>query len=235
MYNVFAGGDGMLDLTNWNSQITSKMPLDLEVVLDSDYYQETEIQGLSPIHVNGVIYWNDNDELTADLQITGTMKLLDAIDMQEVDYPFAVTLSEEKIENFKKDQNTLDLNELLWENIVLEIPLKYTKVEDFSNYDKDTNTLTFTDMNDETATVNGNIYAEILPSLQGIKLKKYQTYLKDLSFVSLPTFKELIKVDEFTLNQNDSTCEFTINDSFIENIYCETDTQVVNISFVNIE
>lgn len=103
------------------------------------------------------------------------------------------------------------------------------------NYDKDTNTLTFTDMNDETATVNGNIYAEILPSLQGIKLKKYQTYLKDLSFVSLPTFKELIKVDEFTLNQNNSTCEFTINDSFIENIYCETDTQVVNISFVNIE
>ena len=100
------------------------------------------------------------------------------------------------------------------------------------NYDKDTNTLTFTDMNDETATVNGNIYAEILPSLQGIKLKKYQTYLKDLSFVSLPTFKELIKVDEFTLNQNNSTCEFTINDSFIENIYCETDTQVVNISFV---
>ena len=103
------------------------------------------------------------------------------------------------------------------------------------NYDKDTNTLTFTDMNDETATVNGNIYAEILPSLQGIKLKKYQTYLKDLSFVSLPTFKELIKVDEFTLNQNNSACEFTINDSFIENIYCETDTQVVNISFVNIE
>ncbi len=103
------------------------------------------------------------------------------------------------------------------------------------NYDKDTNTLTFTDMNDETATVNGNLYAEILPSLQGIKLKKYQTYLKDLSFVSLPTFKELIKVDEFTLNQNNSTCEFTINDSFIENIYCETDTQVVNISFVNIE
>ena len=133
MYNVFAGGDGMLDLTNWNSQITSKMPLDLEVVLDSDYYQETEIQGLSPIHVNGVIYWNDNDELTADLQITGTMKLLDAIDMQEVDYPFAVTLSEEKIKKKKKDQNTLDLNELLWENIVLEIPLKYTKVEDFSN------------------------------------------------------------------------------------------------------
>ena len=103
------------------------------------------------------------------------------------------------------------------------------------NYDKDTNTLTFTNMNDETATVNGNLYAEILPSLQGIKLKKYQTYLKDLSFVSLPTFKELIKVDEFTLNQNDSTCEFTINDSFIENIYCETDTQVVNISFVNIK
>ena len=103
------------------------------------------------------------------------------------------------------------------------------------NYDKDTNTLTFTDMNDETATVNGNLYAEILPSLQGIKLKKYQTYLKDLSFVSLPTFKELIKVDEFTLNQNNSTCELTINDSFIENIYCETDTQVVNISFVNIE
>ena len=103
------------------------------------------------------------------------------------------------------------------------------------NYDKDTNTLTFTNMNDETATVNGNLYAEILPSLQGIKLKKYQTYLKDLSFVSLPTFKELIKVDEFTLNQNNSTCEFTINDSFIENIYCETDTQVVNISFVNIE
>ena len=40
-------------------------------------------------------------------------------------------------EIYKKDENTLDILRLLWENIVLEVPLQFTRVEDLSKFHGD--------------------------------------------------------------------------------------------------
>ena len=40
-------------------------------------------------------------------------------------------------ENCKKNENTLDIFQFLWENIVLEIPLQFTKVKDLSKFHGD--------------------------------------------------------------------------------------------------
>ena len=40
-------------------------------------------------------------------------------------------------EFLKNNQNSIDILEILWQNIVLEIPLKYTKEEDLSKYQGD--------------------------------------------------------------------------------------------------
>ncbi len=62
------------------------------------------------------------------------MILLDAITNEEVNYPFLIQIDDifdENDENcakyFEKSQNTLDIIEFLWENIVLEVPISYTK------------------------------------------------------------------------------------------------------------
>ena len=62
------------------------------------------------------------------------MILEDSISLEEVDYPFSIEIEGILEENSKKLQNTLDLIEILWENIVLEVPLKFSKVEDLSQY-----------------------------------------------------------------------------------------------------
>ena len=40
-------------------------------------------------------------------------------------------------ENHEKNENTLDILDFLWENIVLEIPLQFTKVRDLSKFHGD--------------------------------------------------------------------------------------------------
>ena len=64
------------------------------------------------------------------------MKLLDSISLDLIDYDFSIEYDDFLEENFKNNENSLDIFEFLWENIELEVPIKFTKVE---NYDKFSN------------------------------------------------------------------------------------------------
>ncbi len=134
MYNVSAGGDKMLDLTALNSHVVERIDLDEEVTLSEDYYRDTEVLKLSPIQVKGSIYKDSNDQNVIDLVANGTMWIQDAISLEEVSYPFSFELTEESLETEESNQNSLDFPTLLWQNIVLEIPLKFTEVDDFSEF-----------------------------------------------------------------------------------------------------
>ena len=62
------------------------------------------------------------------------MLLEDSISLEPINYPFSIEYDDIIEENCKKNQNTLDIFSFLWENIVLEVPLQFTKVTDFSKY-----------------------------------------------------------------------------------------------------
>ena len=64
-------------------------------------------------------------------------KIADDISLEEVLYPFSIEYNDILDENLKNNQNTLDLFEFLWENIVLEVPLKFTKVTNLSEFHGD--------------------------------------------------------------------------------------------------
>ena len=62
------------------------------------------------------------------------MTLVDGYSGDLIDYPFNIDLdeiladfSEEDEKKGKKPQNSLDLKEVLWENIVLEVPIVVSK------------------------------------------------------------------------------------------------------------
>lgn len=108
-----------------------------EVILPEDYYKNSDVKHIQDLKVDGKLYYDSDEEIHGIFHIEGVMTLLDSISLEEVEYPFSIEYDDILEESLKKDENKLDLFEFLWENIVLEIPLKFTKVEDLSKFHGD--------------------------------------------------------------------------------------------------
>ena len=109
------------------------MDEELEVDIPKDYYQNTSILKLPTFKISLKINKDNNQDY--HLLIISKLKMIlqDAITLKEVEYPFSLNIVEkitddnENLQNFiKKQQNTLDIIGVLWENIVLEIPISYS-------------------------------------------------------------------------------------------------------------
>ena len=102
--------------------------------IDKEKYNDSDIFDLSKVKVEGSIRKNDNGDCYLDLLANGEMMIKDSVTLETVWYPFSFKIEENLDEFIEKDENTLDIIEVLWQNIVLEVPLRYTTVEDFSKY-----------------------------------------------------------------------------------------------------
>ncbi len=111
--------------------------IDKDIIIPENYYKDSEVEKLENIHVKGKLFHDSDDSIHVNIQIEGKMILLDSISLEKVEYPFSIKYDDILEESLKKDENKLDLFEFLWENIVLEIPLKFTKVEDLSKFHGD--------------------------------------------------------------------------------------------------
>ena len=108
--------------------------IDQEFLIPPKYYENTAVKGIQKVKAQGKIFYNLSDEIEISLKVTGQMILNDSITLEEIIYPFALEIddiipenTENLAENYKIDQNVLDIIELLWENIVLEVPISLTK------------------------------------------------------------------------------------------------------------
>ena len=112
------------------------LPINLDeyVEIPKEYYENTSIKDLSSINVKGIIKYNLSDEVEIILDVSGEMILADAVTNEDINYPFSFKIDEILEENdvnnqkyYEKSQNTLDKLEFLWENIVLEVPIRVTE------------------------------------------------------------------------------------------------------------
>ena len=101
--------------------------IDELVSFNDEYLKNTQIKELNNIKVNGRVYYSVTNEVVLECSVKGTMKLLDAMDLEPIDYPLNIeiseVLSEEDDEKDKNDTKTLDIMDILWQNIVLEVPI----------------------------------------------------------------------------------------------------------------
>ena len=113
-----------------------------EVVIDEVYsfdeiaLQNTDMLSLSDIHVNGVIRSNVTGSYQISLTICGEMVLACAVTLKPVNYPFSIDvdgdvheLQQEIDENYEKMENSIDILPIIWENILMEIPLRVVSEE----------------------------------------------------------------------------------------------------------
>lgn len=126
-----------IDLDKINSGIVNEISFCEVVKFDDDLVKNTDIKSLENTKVNGKIYKDSSDEFVLDANLAGDMHIEDSISLDDVIYPFSIDIHENIEENLENNQNTIDILPILWQNIVLEVPLRYTKVNDYSNYSGD--------------------------------------------------------------------------------------------------
>jgi len=119
------------------TNIKDAIIIDEDITFDENIYNLPEIKELKSIHLKGKIEMDENEEIVLDGILSGTMTILDSISLEEVDYNFSTELEENLEEIIENNKNSIDIIDILWQNIVLEVPLRYTEVTDYSKYSGD--------------------------------------------------------------------------------------------------
>ena len=118
----------IVDLTKLRNGIINYLDIDFVYSFSKDDLKNTEIQRLDNVSVKGYIRKNSLGELEFNISISGIMVLKCSITLSDVDYKFDIEINDtlDRIleENSKKLQNTIDILPIIWENILLEVPMK---------------------------------------------------------------------------------------------------------------
>ena len=113
-----------IDLTSLNTN--DQIKIDEEVSFPKEDIIKAGMLSLNQVKVTGEIIEKASD-YQLDLTIKGKMVLPCSLTLEPVDYPFSVDINEnlsEIMENCKKNEKTIDILPIIWENILMEIPMR---------------------------------------------------------------------------------------------------------------
>ena len=133
----------MIDLTLLRNHTKEEIDITNRYEIPKDYYDGTDVLEIKSVEVEGkIILKESEDDYEEELEyveatIKGTLMIEDSISLEPVEYPFSIEYDDFLEENCKKSENSLDIFQFLWENIVLEVPLHYTEVEDLKKFSGD--------------------------------------------------------------------------------------------------
>lgn len=132
-----------IDLTLLHNYSIDEIEINDKYSIPDSYFENSNVLELKNIEVCGkitLVASEDDYDLESDYMkctIKGTMKIEDSISLEPVDYKFEIEYDDYIEENCKTSENSLDIFAFLWENIVLEVPLQFTKVEDLESFQGD--------------------------------------------------------------------------------------------------
>lgn len=129
----------LLDLTKLQNRKENELTFNEVITLEEELYKDTDIRSLSPLDVSINIHRVTDSDYSMDLNIKGTMVLPCSVTLKDVNYPFEVKTELKVSNNDENDeeyvkimQNNIDIIPIIWQNIVLEIPLRVVS-EDISD------------------------------------------------------------------------------------------------------
>lgn len=126
----------MIDLTPLYSGVLNNISLDGEYSIPKERIIDPRIINLSKISVKGNIS-KDVDDYKINMIIKGDMTINDSITLEEIKYPFDIEFDDNLNDFIENNENSLDIIGILWQNIVLEVPLRFTLVDDYSKIQGD--------------------------------------------------------------------------------------------------
>ena len=98
--------------------------IDSDIIVPNDYLEKSGIRRLNNIHFKGIIKKLVDDTYSLEGVLTGTMILADDITLEDYEYNFTSEIEENIEETSINLQKTLDITDILWQNILIEVPSK---------------------------------------------------------------------------------------------------------------
>jgi len=119
-----------IDLTKLLYSQTDKILIDDTVVIPKEYLENSDIKNISEVKVTGEIT-SDEVETVINLNIKCDLTLICSVSLKDVKYPVDINIEEiigendENLEDFDKIiNNSIDLLPIIWQNILLEVPIR---------------------------------------------------------------------------------------------------------------
>ena len=125
----------IVDLTPLFNGIKTSIEFNKIINFSADEMKNTSIKKLSEVKVNGKITKISDYNINLTMEIKANMILEDAVTLEEIEYPVNIQFNRiidsngDEEEYYKILQNRLDILPIVWENIVLEVPLRVVKEE----------------------------------------------------------------------------------------------------------
>ena len=120
------------DLTRLNNNIEKQIEVDLKYSFSKEELIGTDLLECD-CTIKGEIIKNSLSNIELDLEVKGTMIIPCAITLKPTKYPFIVNINGELDEfieeNDRNFTNTLDIFPIIWENILMEIPMRVVSDE----------------------------------------------------------------------------------------------------------
>lgn len=127
----FVGDDMEYNLLRLKNDLEHFIPIKEEYSFSKEQLKGTDVISLDDMKVVGEITKDAIDNIYLNVDVSGTLVLPCAITLKPVDYPFNIKIEgnidelvEENEKSVKKDENTLDILPIIWENILMEIPMR---------------------------------------------------------------------------------------------------------------
>lgn len=129
-----------IDLTVLKNNLSNKIDIDINYSFNEEELKSTEIRKLDNVNINGCIKKDVLNNEVLDVIVEGVMILPCARTLKDVKYPFSLKINgeindlmEETTGNLKNFENSIDIFQIIWENILMEIPMRVVSedAEDF--------------------------------------------------------------------------------------------------------
>ena len=115
-----------IDVTKLLTNQSSRIYLDSEVNIPKNVLVGSRIDDLKNITLKGDMTLNEDNELVLTANVKGIMVLKDDLTLEPVEYNFDTDIEE----NLPNNQNFLDITDILWQNILVEIPSKVRSTDE---------------------------------------------------------------------------------------------------------
>lgn len=113
----------IIDITRLKSGIDEYTTIDLNYSFTSEQLKNTNILKLDNISIKGDIT-EDYEGFNLRCVVSGTMILPCSVTLKPTNYDFSIEIDEILDESYKKSQNSIDIFQIIWENILMEIPIR---------------------------------------------------------------------------------------------------------------
>ena len=122
-----------IDITKLLNGYVDVIEVNQEVNIPNELISNSLITELKNVNLTGDITLDEDDNINLTGKLSGIMILKDDITLAPVEYQFDTDLEE----ILEKNKNILDITDILWQNILVEIPSKVRSTDEDINLEGD--------------------------------------------------------------------------------------------------